>query len=828
MRLRCPVNKVVNMDIISQRKETLPATEMESFLRRKLAQDGGNVLGRSSLQQPVTSCQSVKLPDLCSSLYSIADEPFPQVSGFLDDTTGPSFLLNEAGTLLNSPACTPLENQTKNKDEGVLAPKKEATNDSGLNCSLKTHCQLANGSTSTRSPQNAKDITSATPGKANGDCNDATVSTTSLEKSEFMSVELKNSTFDVTQDSKERSDAGINATVDLHNIREKNSTFESQEPKEGSNPSLNSTVDIDAPNIKTESGNTTVDLVQSHDPKEGPDTGVNATVDIPILDSAHSRTNSSVDNNEPLNTTKLEGTIDIQSQEKLEGSFNSTEVDKIKNMEETDLKVNVTVDIVEQTVSARLQPSGEVEQSSSAIIKPSETTKHNTTADLSPLEVPVLKDTAVEMKASSTELADHVNDASNSVGITKPASNSRETEVGIITTAFVCTIDAPDDAPELKAEEPHKKTPRPGLADAESIPSSDMGNISRNSIFCLDDTLDMKTSFLVTSTPIVFGKESRFEILRDVKPTPMRKRLSVINSIEAQSKDELVCASNHDGTDAVQVTESSSQSQKVSATCISSEPANENEPPTKPPIKRRLPQLSSKLSYPKSSLPSRQQLSVNSLVAIKPKTIQGPPALHQPDASSTTLLGNRRTVQMNKGKNIAPVKNTASASTVKTSMVSSATGYNFTAVAKPSSSAIPQMKPSGLQPPTRKRLALKTPQTTRSSVENVHSQPSNKPSGFPGMRTRNSLLPSVGQKHLNNDGLPSAKRKRIAPALSTVESDAVRPAEGSHESGCVNCLQHQEKLERVIQELMGLRSECKNWGPLHEKLEMCVEELKRI
>uniref|UniRef100_A0A671LUU4 Uncharacterized LOC107658071 n=1 Tax=Sinocyclocheilus anshuiensis TaxID=1608454 RepID=A0A671LUU4_9TELE len=797
---------------------------MDIFLRRKLAQASGNILSGSSLQKPVSSYQPIKLPDLCSSFYSIADEPFPQVSGFLDDTVGPSSLSNETGTVLNSPACTPSENQAKNKDGGVLAPRKEATNDSGLNCSLGAHCQLANGSTSARSPQNEKDITSATVSKADGDCNDATVSITSLEKSDLISVELKNSTFDVSQDSKERPVAGINATADLHNIREKNSTFESQEPKEGSDPRLNSTVDIDVPNTKTESGNTTVELVQSHNPKEGPDTGVNATVDIPNLDSAQSKNNSCVDNTVPLNTTteqpneNLEGTIDIQPQEKLDGSFNSTEVNTIKNTEEAHLNVNITVDIVEQTASAPLQPSGEVEQSNSVPIKPAETIKHYTTTDLTSPEVLVLKDTTVEMKPSSTELADQVNDASNSVGVTKPTSNSRETEVEISTTAFVCCVDALDDAPELKAEERHKKTSSPGLADTESIPSSDMGNISRNSIFCLDDTLDMKTSFLVTSTPIVFGKEYRFEILRDVKP---RKRLSVINSIEAQSNDELVCASNHDGTDVVQATESSSQSQKVSATCTlspsTSEPANESKPPTKLPIKRQLPQLSSKLSYPKSSLPPRPQLSVNSTVAVKPKTLPGPPAPRQPDTSSTTLLGNRKTVLMNKGKNIAPVKNIASASTVKvrnsmlyvamnqsagykhwscawfkcffflylkqTSMVSTVTGYNFTAVAKPSSSGIQQMKPSGLQLPTRKRLALKTPQTTRSSVETVQTQPSNKSTGLPGMRTRSSLLPSVGQKHLNNDGLPSAKRKRIAPALSTVENDAVHAAEGAHKPG---------------------------------------------
>ncbi|KAK2891214.1 hypothetical protein Q8A67_013857 [Cirrhinus molitorella] len=772
---------------------------MESFLRRKLAQAGGNVLGGSSLQKPVSSYQPTNLPDLCSSFFSIADEPFPQVSGLFDDT------------VLNSTACTPTENQTK-KDEGVLAPRKEAINDSALNCSLGAHCQSGNESTSTKSTQNETDITSATAGKADGDCNDATASTTSLEKSDLISIELKNSTFDVTLDSKERSDTGVNATVDLHNIKEKNTTFESQELKEGSDPKLNSTVDIDVPNIKTESGNTTVDLVQSHDPKEGPDTEVNATVDVPNLDATPSKTNSSADNSAPLNTTteKLEGTIDIQPQEKTDGNFISP-----KNTEEANLKVNVTVDIVEQTASAPLQPSGEVEQP----IKPAEMTKHNITTDLPSPEVPVSKDTTIEIKPSSTELPDQVNDASNSVDVTKPVRETEKAEIS--TTAFVCSVDAPDDALEVKSEERDKKPSRPRLADIESFPSSDMGNISRNSIFCLDDTLDMKTSFMVTSTPIVFGKESRFEIMRDVKPTPMRKRLSVINSIEAQSNDELVCASNHDGTDAAQVTERSSQSQKVSATCTS-EPANENKPPTKPLIKRQLPQLSSKLSYPKSSLPPRLQSTVNSSIAVKPKTIPGPPAPHQPDASSTTLLGNRKAVQTNKGKNVAPVKSTASSSTVKTSMVSSVTGYNFTAVAKPSCSGIPQMKPSGLQPPARKRQALKTPQTTRSSVETIQTQPITKPPGLPGMRTRNSLLPSVGQKHLNNDGLPSAKRKRIAPALSTVESDAVRPAEGAHESDCVNCSQHQEKLERVIQELIGLRSECKNWGPLHEKLEMCT------
>ncbi|XP_051514711.1 uncharacterized protein LOC127418261 isoform X2 [Myxocyprinus asiaticus] len=828
---------------------------MESFLRRKLAQASGNILGGAAFQKPVSSYSPIKLPDLCSSFYSIADEPFPQGSGFLDDTVGPSFLSNEGIPALNSPTCTPSECITNNKDENILAQLQEMTKGSDHNSSmLEAHCQSADGSTFTKPLQNDKDISSATAGKADEDCKDfnpcATVSNTSLEKCNLMSAEMKDSTFNVTQDLKERSDSGVNATVDLPNIRERNSTFESvpsQEPKESSDPKLNSTLDIDVPMIKTESGNITVDLAQTHNPKEGSDPPGNATVDIPNLDYTHAKMDSQIDNNSPLNTSteqpneKHEGTINIQQheldEEKPEGSLNSSEDDKTncplkKNAEEPNLKVNVTVDIMEQTASAPLYVSGEIVQSNSATLKPGENTftKHNSTTDLTPPENPVSKSTTVEITPSSSEFTGQANDGSSSdVGTTKSDSNHRETEVETSTTAFVCSIEAPDDCPELKAEEYLQKSGRPGCADRERVPTFDLGNISRNSIFSLDDTVDMRTSLMVTSTPIVFGKESRFELLRDIRPTPMRKRLSVINSIEVQSNDNLVGVSSHDGTDAVQVAENSSQSQKVSANCASNisktEPANENKPPTKPTVKRQLPQRSSKLSYPKSSLPSRPPSSMHSSVAVKPETIQVPHVPHQSNAvQSSTLLG-KKMVQLNKGKNIGAVKNTASASTVKTSMISSVSGYNFTTVSKPPSSGLPQMKPSGLQPPTRKRLSLKTTQTTQSSLEMVQAQSSNKPTGLQGVRTRNSLLPSLGQKHLNNDGLPSAKRKKIAPtAVPTVESDAVLPAEKVHESDCVNCLQHQEKFERCLQELVRLRSECKNWGPLQEKLKTCLEE----
>ncbi|XP_055033453.2 uncharacterized protein [Misgurnus anguillicaudatus] len=756
---------------------------MESFLRWKLAHSGATILGGSSFKKPVSPYQHLNLPDLCSAAYSIADEPFPEVSGLLDDTVSQSFLANETGTALLS-SCISSERRTEHTNEEISVPRND------------TVCE-----------------------------------------------ELKNNTFDLKQDLKDQSDACVNATVELHNISEKNKTFEIQEPTEGSDVRLNSTVDIAVPLKQTESGNVTIEVVQTHDTKEGSDARANATVDIPNVDCTRDITHSCSDNSGPSNITtempteKHEGTLDIQphelEKEKQEGSLNSTGDANIncpltKNSEETNMKVNVTVEIVEKSDNASPQVSLEINQSSSQTKMPSDGTfiKPNTTTEI---EGPVLKDTTIEIQCSSTEMTRQTRDGSNSVSNNAETySNNKETEVETSTTAFVCSVEAPADSPELKKEEHYKKS---DLSDSKCIPSSDAENISRNSLFCLDDTLDMKTSFLVTSTPIVFGKESRFEILRDTKPTPMRKRLSVINSIEVHSNDDLVCGSRHDETNAAQGAVNSSRSLKVSAHGASghgtSEPANENKPPTKPPVRRQLPQLSSNRNHPKSSLPPRPS-TLNSSVAVRPKAIQEPQVSHLPDASSSAQLGNKKAGQLNKGKNIGAVRNIAFANTVKTSMTSSVSGYNFTAVSKPPSSSIPQMKPSGIQPPTRKRLALKTPQAARSCVESIQPQYSNKPTGLPGMRTRSSLLPSLGQKHLNKDDLPSAKRKRIAPTTPpTLESDAVQPAEAAHDSECVNCLQHQAKLEKFLQELLKLRSECKNWGPLHEKLEMCVEEMKR-
>lgn len=661
---------------------------MESFLRWKLTQTG-TILGGSSLQKPISSFQSKKLPDVCSSFYSIQDEPFPQVSGFLDDTVEQSFLANEAGTALNSPACVPSEKVTKHKEEGDVAPRNETANISDLNFSMPGVCShLADESTSSKSLQNVKDITNVTASKAERNGTDfsniPTVSITSFEKSDFISAE-KNSTFKLTQDLKERSGANttdtINATVDVHNI--KNTTFESvqsQEPREGSDTRLNSTVDIDVAGIK--SGNATIDLVQSPNTKEDSDTDVNATVDIPNLDCTHDKINSYSDNSGASNTTterpseKHDGTIDIQPHEleevKQDGSPNSTRDAKInhpltKIAEEANVNVNVTVEIVEQMESAAVQSSGDVESSSVSVNSGEVTfTKLNTTTELSVPDVPILKNTTIEIKTETTSQASDV--SKSVVGSAEPDSNNRETEVEISTTAFVPSVETASDSLKIKVDECPPKTSKPGFADAECVQNSDTGNISRSSIFCLDDTLDMRTSFMVTSTPIVFGKESRFEILRDVKPTPMQKRLSVINSIEAHSNDELVGTSRHDGTVAVQVTQSSNRSQKVSTHCVSgtAEPANENKPPTKPIVKRQLPQLSSKLRHPKSGLPPRPQSSMNSAAAVRPKTIQVPNVQHQSDASSSsTLLGNKKAGQLNKVKNIGNVKNAASAGPVK-------------------------------------------------------------------------------------------------------------------------------------------------------------------
>ncbi|XP_068069458.1 uncharacterized protein si:ch211-126c2.4 isoform X3 [Danio rerio] len=956
---------------------------MESFFRQKLG---------LSLQKPVSSYQ-FKLPELSSSFYSIADEPFPQVSGFLDETVSPSFISNE--TALSTPSCTPSENQRKNKQENV-------TNDSGLNCSLAVQSHFTSGNASNRSVQTEKDITSVTDCKVDVDAVPSLQALASADTSGLMSEDLKNSTFDVTQDLKEPSDNGVNVTVDLQNIKEKNGTFDlTHNVKDPSDSGTTATADL--PNIKEK--NSTFNMTQ--DSKEQPDTGEiktvelqnikekNSTFDFPkdskvqsegsaavtvdlqnIKDKngtfnftedsnerSDAHTNTTVDlrnikdKNDTFNLTQelkeqsntgTNRTVDQQSIKEKNGTFNFTEDSK----EQSDSRTNTTVDL--QNIKEKNGTFNFTQDSKERCDLATNTTvdlqnikEKNSTFDLTQdskdhcnlganMTVDVqIKDNTFNVTPEYKEPSDNgisringlqnVKEKNNTVDLTHDSGTKEnvdlhntkrstvesqepkescdanstvdldvpnvKTESGSATVDLVQSHDLKEgpetnvDIPNIEithakiisssfnsaplsttTEQPNEKLDgtidiqdiQPNKKQDGSLNSEDdkrknseeayskvditveeeqtgsaafqpSGDISRNSIFSLDETLNMKTNFMFTSTPIVFGKESRFEILRDTKPTPMRKRLSVINSIEVQSNDELVCTSNHDGTDAIQTAERSSQ--RVSATCpanhTTSESANENKPPTKPPMKRRLPQLSSKISYAKSSLlppPS----SINSSVAVKPKTVRGPQAPHPPNTSSTPLRGNRRTIQM-KTRNIAPVKNTAPVSTVKTSVVSSVPGYNFTAVAKPSNSGIPQMKPSGLQPPTRKRLALKTPQTALSSVDSAPSQPSNKSAALPGMRTRNSLLSSVGQKHSINDGLPSAKRKRIGPAAS-VECDGLHPAEGEHQSGecCVNCLQHKEKLESVLQELKVLRSACKNWGPLHEKLELCIKEMKRI
>lgn len=650
---------------------------MESFLRRNFTQ-GGTILGGSSLQKPISSFQSKKLPDVCSSFISIADEPFPQVSGFLDDTVEQSLLSNEAVTTLNSPACMPSERVAKHMNEGDLAPRN--ANISDLNSSMPgVCCHLGDENASIKSLQNNNNNTSVTASKAEGNGNDfsniPTVSITSLEKSE-----LTNSTFDATRDLKA---TGINATVDLHNVKETNTTLESvqsQEPTEGSDARLNSTVDIDVPIIK--SANATIDLVQTPNIKDGSDAGVNATVDIPNLERTHDKINSDSDNSGPSNTTteqlneKHDGTIDIQprelEEEKRDGSLNSTRDVKInspltKNSEEANVNVNVTVEIVEQTDSPAFQVSGDV-QTSSASVKPGEGTfiKLSTSTELAVPGVAVLKNATIEIKSSSTEITSQVNSGSNVVMGNPEIASNTETEVEMNSTAIVHSVETPSDSPKIKVEECPPKTSKHGFVDSDCIQNPDTGNVSRNSIFCLDDTLDMKTSSMITSTPIVFGKESRFEILRDTKPTPMRKRLSVINSIEAHSNDDLVGTSHHDGIVAAQVIHTSNQSQKVSTHCTSghstSESANENKPPIKPAVKRQLPQLS-KLSHPKSGLPPRP-------AAVRPKTVQVPNVPQQPNASSSTLLGSKKAGQLNKGKNVGNVKNTGSVGTVKVGNIS--------------------------------------------------------------------------------------------------------------------------------------------------------------
>ncbi|XP_036425048.1 uncharacterized protein si:ch211-126c2.4 [Colossoma macropomum] len=231
----------------------------------------------------------------------------------------------------------------------------------------------------------------------------------------------------------------------------------------------------------------------------------------------------------------------------------------------------------------------------------------------------------------------------------------------------------------------------------------------------------------------------------------------------------------------------------------------------------------------------------------KTKTVSAAQVPNQPETSSSALRSMKRTVQLSKGKNLAPAKNTLTGGTTS-SVATSSSGCTLTTDSKP----VTQPKPSGLQPPGRGRFGLKAPAVVVYSAESGHSQPINKPTGLSGIRTRSSLLPGFAQKHASSDALPLAKRKKTdkqhqpscaeAPASLKPGGGAQKPVTVPIDSKpkkpnteCENCSLLQEKLNTFHQELGGFLQElgrisasCENWLPFQQKFEAHLEEFKRL
>ncbi|TRZ02009.1 hypothetical protein DNTS_024173 [Danionella cerebrum] len=491
------------------------------------------------------------------------------------------------------------------------------------------------------------------------------------------------------------------------------------------------------------------------DSKEPPDSGLNGTADVP--------------------STK-ENTF-VLSQDVKEGSADGC---------------NVTADI-QSTKENTYVVSQDVKEESIVAEKPSQEQKHNSTVEI---ESPRI---VTESLNGTSELVQAFEGPVVKVSTTFeiPSAESLETEssrasVKIIVEPPTKTLEGTMDVEPCERSDANRdpNEAEQGTSTEEANEEEHPGSLSSHD--CSRSSIFSVSYSLFTSTPIVFGKESKFELSSEAKA--MRKRLSVINSIDARSNDDLDNVSNFDDP---------------GATATTARPVDENKPPSKLPVTRRIPQLSSRLGYPKSNLPTRPSSSTNASVMVKTKTAPVPQAQNPTNPPSTHLLATRKMVH--KGKSVAPVRNTAPPSTVKTSVVASVSGYTFTAVAKPSSSGVLQKKPL-----IHKKNSMKTQQT----VETLQTLPCAKPQESMGTTKKTSLVLSGGLKRLKGDESPSAKRKRPGSGASVLQCNA----QGAHVSECINC-SHEEAFEKVLQELERLRSECKKWGPEHEKkIEACLRK----
>ncbi|KAL7885837.1 hypothetical protein AOLI_G00061320 [Acnodon oligacanthus] len=817
-------------------------------VQRERCEDASTRLGVPIFQKHLPSSQALALPDLCSSssFCKISDETLPYISGIFDETVDPSSITDGSGNTVDHPDRSQLRTLTRSQAAVIsgLSSQTKAAYSSCLSAPVENGHSI-DLSMSITSPQNdQKEVTNVAETSPKGGTHDYVgshfpESTSCLGKGD-LKLESKNSTFDMTKDLKDKSST-LNSTISLSVRAESNITFEkTQELKETSAPGLGPSVGVNNASLETvheKHLNSTVESFGSNTTTEQPNEKLYHTVDI-------SQSLSDVPKQEPRN----EGLAFGEDCEK-HGTF-------------TKIPEEASGVDGEQNGSASLHVSTEAGEASAANPQQVDRTfvKHNATTDLASAGPPCnLKNADVNTTMNMTKPPDTqlpAQSEADGAAVDDAPPPGPISTVPVVTQSsevIVCsnrTLDLPD--AESKADE-HQVLfqRRNGVSEQEFCPNLD---VSHSSMFSFDDTLEMRSRALVTSTPIVLGRG--FDRLGCAKLMDMQKRLSVINSIDAQSKDDLVGVSEHDGSDPSDSnsikSETCSQMKKVSTKCTSNSSTSEstvaNKPPSKLAVRRKIPQSSCKSNIPKTQIPPRPPSSQATSVVAKPKTVSTAQVPNHPEASSSALRSMKRTVQLSKGKNVAPAKNMLTAGTVRTSVATSSSGCTLTTDSKP----VTQPKPSGLQPSGRGKFGLKAPAVLVYSAESGHSQPINKPTGLSGIRTRSSLLPAFAQKHANSEALPLAKRKRTdvqhhptcaeAPASSKLGRGAQKPGMVPMDSKpkkpnteCESCSLLQAKLNAFHQELgeflqeLGRRSaSCENWLPFQQTFEAHLEEFKRL
>ncbi|KAF5896474.1 flocculation protein FLO11-like isoform X1, partial [Clarias magur] len=810
---------------------------MES-LHQEQASNAGNGLRMSILRRNASSL----LPEICSnsSFYKITDETFPYMSGIFDETMEPSFMSNGPVATTDLPDQVQLKTLAKTQDEVTsdVGTEAKAAYSSWLSTSMEKGQSIDFSMSIASAKDDHEDISNVT--KSDPEADKSAVGSHFLESAgctEKCGMDSKNGTFDMAKDLKERF-SGLNLTKPVQNepTGSSNTTFEKSEHHQEKSSGLSCTISnddtsVEDKNLNEKHFNSTVDVCAPlNSTTEQPNQKLNGTVDI----------------------TQSDGSKQEQSNEACECRMDCEKQSTFtKAAKETDATVDMTDGVPIEVV-----------QQGSVNVEPVEGTftKHNTTTDLTPSQ-PVPDLTVDMIKNPNTESPVK---SSNTCSLTvKDAPVSEQSEPPVNTTApvrvdlSICS-DRTVDLPETDCKDGQQELfgRRNGISDGEGYHNLD---ISQSSMFSLDEMLDLKPCPLVASTPIVLGRG--FDRLQSAKPTNIQKQLSVINSINTHLNDDTAGVSEHEGSASSKTnplfvkSDACGQTANRSSTSNSttSEAAVVNKPPSKPAVRRKIPQPTFKSNIPKTQLPVRPTTLQLPSAGVKPKTVAAAQTANQPETSSSALHSTRRMVQLNKGKPPASAKNPSTASTVKSSMVTSSTTCNLTADKKAGNTCLTLPKPSGLQPYGRGRFGLKPPGSAVPSEATGHAQTINKPTGLSGIRTRNSLLPGFSQKHASSDTLPLAKRKKID--LQNQPSCAEAPtsseaAEGVQKNltpltditskiadtgtNCGNCLLLQEKLLTFHKELGGFLQEagqlpdCKKWVLLQQNLESYLEEVKNL